>query len=351
MSMPMKTMKAIAVLTPGIVRVVDDVPVPVPGDYEALVRVRACGFCNGTDFQIINNTMGAHEGCGAYPTILGHEGAGEVVEFGVKVRHIQLGDRFIHPNLRPDVGNGYSKTFGGMAQYGLVADHKAMLEDGFKPEELPFRNKFAPMPRGVDFVDGGMLLSLSETLSAARNFGCDSTKDVLVYGSGPMGLALMTYMKIIGVKSLTAIDGIDERLEKARSIAKADRTINFTKENVDDLLAGELFDIVVDAVGSTKVIMEGSHRLKQFGRVGAMGVLKDTDCTINASRLKNNTLVHMLNFPYGEYDMMQENIEYIQKGLIDPKNYYSHVLPMDRLDEILDLVRNKKALKVIMTID
>jgi L-iditol 2-dehydrogenase len=49
--------------------------------------------------------------------------------------------------------------------------------------------------------------------------------------------------------------------------------------------------------------------------------------------------------------MMQENIEYIQKGLIDPKNYYSHVLPMDRLDEILDLVRNKKALKVIMTID
>jgi len=351
MSLPMKTMKAIAVLTPGIVKVVNDVPVPVPGDYEALVRVRACGFCNGTDFQIINNTMGEHEGCGAYPTILGHEGAGEVVECGAKVRHIQIGDRFVHPNLQPDVGNGYSKTFGGMAQYGLVADHKAMLEDGFTPEDLPFRSKFAPIPRDIDFVDGGMLLSLSETLSAARNFGCDSTKDVLVYGAGPMGLALMTYMKIIGVRSLTAIDGIDERLEKARSIAKVDRTINFTKENVDHLLAGELFDIVVDAVGYTKVIMEGSHRLKQSGRVGSMGVLKDTDCTINASQLKNNTLLHMLNFPYGEYDMMQENIEYIQKGLIDPKDYYSHVLPMDRLDEILDLVRNRKALKVIMIID
>lgn len=59
----------------------------------------------------------------------------------------------------------------------------------------------------------------------------------------------------------------------------------------------------------------------------------------------------MLNFPYGEYDMMAENIEYIQKGLIDPKNYYSHVLPMGCLDEILDLVQNRKARKVIMTID
>jgi D-arabinose 1-dehydrogenase-like Zn-dependent alcohol dehydrogenase len=135
--MSVKMMKAIAVLSPGVVRIVDDVPVPLPGEYEALIRVRACGFCNGTDFQIINNTMGAHEGCGGYPTILGHEGAGEVVELGRKVRHIQIGDRYVHPNLRPDVGNGYSKTFGGMAQFGLVADHRAMLEDGFKSEDLP----------------------------------------------------------------------------------------------------------------------------------------------------------------------------------------------------------------------
>jgi L-iditol 2-dehydrogenase len=200
-------------------------------------------------------------------------------------------------------------------------------------------------------IDGGMLLSLSESLSAARNFGCDKTKDVLVYGAGPMGLAIMTYMKIIGVKSLTAIDSIDERLEKAITIAKVDRTINFARVNVDEALAGQLFDIVVDAVGATQIIMEGSHRLKQFGRVGSMGVLKDTDCMINASALKNNTLLHMLNFPYGEYDMMAENIAYIQQGLVNPKNYYSHVLPMDQIEEVMELVRSKKALKVILTID
>ena len=343
-------MKAIAVLSPGVVKVVDDVPVPVPGDYEVLVKVRACGFCNGTDFQIINNTMGDRENCGHFPTVLGHEGVGDAVQLGAKVRYIKLGDRFIHPNLRPNVGNGYFKNFGGMVEYGLVADHAAMLEDGFAPDQLPFRNKFAQIPDDFDPIHGAMLLSLCETLSAARNFGCDPTKDVLVYGAGPMGLALMTFMKLVGVKSITVIDSIDERLEKAVKLAGADQAINFQHDNVDEVLKGRLFDIAVDAVGSTKVIIEASHRLKPFGRVGSMGVLRDTDVLVNAAQLKNNTLLHMLNFPYGEYSVATECVRYIQEGRIDPKNFYSHVLPMEQIEEALELVRSKKALKVILTI-
>lgn len=343
-------MKAIAVLSPGVVKVVDDVPVPVPGDYEVLLKVRTCGFCNGTDFQIINDTLGDREGGCRYPTVLGHEGVGDAVVLGSKVRYIKAGDRFIHPNLRPDVGNGYTKNFGGMAEYGLVADHRAMLEDGFKPEQLPFRNKFAQIPADFDPADGAMLLSLAETLSAARNFGCSPEKDVLVYGAGPMGLALVTFMKLIGVKSVTVIDGVAERLEKAVTLAKADRVINFRTENVDSVLQGELFDIMVDAVGLSQILIEGSHRLKPFGRIGSMGVLRDNDLLVDVSKLKNNTLLHMLNFPHGEYAVVPEVVRYIQSGQIDPKDFYSHVLPMERIDEAMELIRSKQALKVILTI-
>lgn len=343
-------MKAVAVISPGVVRVVDDVPTPVPGDYEVLLKVRTCGFCNGTDFQIINNTLGDREGGCRYPTVLGHEGVGDAVQLGAKVRHIKLGDRFIHPNLRPDVGNGYSKNFGGMAEYGLVADHQAMLEDGFAPEKMPFRNKFIQIPSDFDPVDGAMLLSLGETLSAARNFGCAPDKDVLVYGAGPMGLALMTFMNIVGVRSVTVIDGIEERLEKAVTQAHADRAINFRTQDVNEVLRGELFDIVVDAVGSSQILIEGSHRLKPFGRVGSMGVLRDSDLLVDVSKLKNNTVLHMLNFPYGEYAAVPEVVRCIQEGLVDPKNFYSHILPMEQIDEVMALIRSKQALKVIMTV-
>ncbi len=93
-----------------------------------------------------------------------------MVKLGKKVRNYKLGDRFIHPNLRPEVGNGYTKTFGGMAEYGLVNDNQAMLDDGFRPEALPFPLQ-GQFPNDIDFVDAGMLLSLCECHSAAVNFG------------------------------------------------------------------------------------------------------------------------------------------------------------------------------------
>ncbi len=55
----MEYMKAIAVSgAPMISAWWITFPKPVLGDYEALVKVHACGFCNGTDMQIITGTGG-----------------------------------------------------------------------------------------------------------------------------------------------------------------------------------------------------------------------------------------------------------------------------------------------------
>ena len=55
-----------------------------------------------------------------------------------KVRHIHVGERWIHPNLYPNVGNGYTKTHVSMAEYGMVSDNQAMLEDGFTEKDFPW---------------------------------------------------------------------------------------------------------------------------------------------------------------------------------------------------------------------
>lgn len=345
----MECMRSVAVLAPGQVKIVDDVPVPVPGDYEALIRVRACGFCNGTDFQIIRGTLPAHEGMKEFPTLLGHEGAGEVVAVGRRVRHIKIGDRFLHPNLREQPGNGYTKTYGGMSEYGLVADYRAMQEDGYTGQP-PFSGKFAPVPRDFAFVDIAMLLSLSESLSAVRNFGVTKGMRVLIYGAGPMGQALMKYMRLLGVREIVAVDMLDERLEQAGNLCQIDQGINSAKVDLKAALDGHLFDVAVDAVGSSKILLEASSFLKPGGRVGSMGVLRNGDTSIDITRLKNNTMVQLLNLPYGEYDVMEENIRMIREGKIDPGAFYSHVLPMDEIDTCLSLVQEKKALKVILTI-
>jgi threonine dehydrogenase-like Zn-dependent dehydrogenase len=344
-------MKAVVVVDKGVVEIRDDVPIPEPGDYEALVKVHACGFCSGTDFQVISGTLKESGGFMGYPTVLGHEGSGEVIKIGKKVRYISIGERFIHNNLRPEVGNGYTKTYGGMAEYGLVCDHEAMLEDGYSEKEMPFFKKQKKFPVDISYIDAGVLLSMSECHSAAINFGAKKGDKVLFYGAGPMGTALAMFMKLLGAEHITVIDSIDERLENVKKIAKADRTINFNKENVKEVLGDELFDLVVDAVGSSNILIDGSQFLKPGGKVCSLGVLKSNDTLIDVSKLKGNTALHMLNFPYGEYDIMPETIKMIQNGLLDPKNFYSHIVYYEDIHKAMDLVKSKEAFKVILNLD
>jgi len=263
------------------------------------------------------------------------------------VRHLGVGEKHIHIQGADPAGRPYTSTHGQMAEYGTLTDYAAMQEDGLAvPAGAPL--KPSRLPDDFDLVDAGVLLPLCECLSAVKNFGIDGGTDVLVYGAGPMGLAMMRYMRILGARSITCIDSVPERLEKALR-AGVDRAIDYAQVSVDEALNGQLFDRVVDAVGLSAVIMEGTRRLRPYGVVCSLGVLRKNDGLVNLSLLKNNTSVHMLNFPYGEYDVLDENLGYIRAGLIDPRDYYSHVMPVDDVAKALELVLKKQTIKVILT--
>lgn len=341
-------MKAVVVLEKGKLAVVNDCPMPEVGPYDVLVRIDTCGFCNGTDARIINEQMSRKQGLQPYPTVLGHEAAGVVVEVGEKVQNYKVGEKHIRIQGINPQGKPYTSTHGQMAEYGTIRDWQAMKDDGL---DVPWQPS-APcrLPDDFDLVDAGVLLPMCECLSAVKNFNINENTDVLVYGAGPMGLAMMCYMKILGAKSVTCIDSVPERLEAALKIAKVDRVINFAKEDKKAALEGCKFDRVVDAVGLSDIILEGSQYLRPFGVVCCLGVLRKDDSKVDLSLLKNNTFVHMLNFPYEEYSCFEENVDYIQRGLVDPKNFYSHVLPMDEVEKALELVTTKQTTKVILKV-
>ena len=348
----MANMKGIVVTAPGVVQVREDIPIPVPGDYEVLCRVHACGICNGTDFQIINGTMGTEAGFQGYPTVLGHEGAGEIIALGSKVRYLKVGQRCIHANLRPEVGNGYKKTFGGMAEYGLGVDYRAMLEDGVVDEQaLPFNGKFHTFPDEISYEDGALILSLSECNSAVKNFGINKGSRVLIYGAGPMGMGLARFMRLAGASHITTVDMVADRLERTKRVAQVDRILNASLEEPAAVLADEQFDFVVDAVGSSKILIDGSYFLRPGGKVCSLGVLKKADSAVAVTLMKNNTMLHMLNQPFGEYAIMDATISHIIKKEIFPKDFYSHVIPVSDIDVALELVRTKTAMKVVLSFE
>ena len=341
-----KYMRGIAAVGNGKVELVRDVPIPEIGPYEALVRMKSCGFCYGTDFHLIKGVMSVE--VDACPTLIGHEGVGDIVELGSKVRNFKVGDRFMNPVPRIMPGTRYGCTWAAMCDYTVVQDREAMIADGVSESLLnPRQLECIQIPSDFDIFDGGCLITLNECFSAARNFTVEG-KDVLVYGAGPMGLATMRYMRYLGAKTITVIDGVKERLELAKTLSQADETINFNEVDKAEVLKGRQFDRVIDIVGMTSILLEGSQYLRPYGIAGSMGVLRNTDKVMDLSKVKNNTLVQMLNVPYGQFDITMENIELMQKGIINPKDFYSHVMSVEDIEEVVRLVAEKKAIKVIL---
>lgn len=344
-------MRGVAVTGKEQVSIVDDIPMPELTDYAALVRIRACGFCNGTDMQIINDTMPKGEAGIRYPTVLGHEACGEVVTLGKKVRNIAIGERYLHPVFPLPKNPVYFCNYGNMCEYACVYDHEAMLADGFAETELPFRGGFLRLPDGFDFVDGAAMISILECMSAVKNFGVTPGMDVLVYGAGPMGLGMMKCIEFAKAGSITLVEGIDERIRRAMEAVRIQSAVNFTRQSPMEAFSNKRFDMAFDMVGSSKVLYEASMLLKPGGKLCSMGVLRSDDSCLDVSRLQNHTTLHMLNMPYRRFDSLQDALSLMDEGLLDAKLFYSHVLPFTDVRSCIELVAQKRAFKVILTFD
>ena len=91
-------MKAIAKTRPAHGVELIEVPVPKPGANELLVKVSVCGIC-GSDLHIYLWELNADRVVTKFPTVIGHEPAGEVVEVGTGVTGFKVGDHVASPKI------------------------------------------------------------------------------------------------------------------------------------------------------------------------------------------------------------------------------------------------------------
>jgi propanol-preferring alcohol dehydrogenase len=215
---------------------IEEVARPVPGPNDVLIEVEACGVCH-SDLHLADGDWKQFAGIVKKPLILGHEIAGRVVEKGVGVQNLRIGDRVGVPWIHWTCGgcefcregneNLCSKQMitgatvdGGYAEFVKApASHATKIPANLSPKEV------APLfCAGVTVYRA---LKQSKILSGQR---------LAVFGVGGLGHLAIQIGRGLGAE-VTAIDISEEKLALARTLG-ASTILNAASSNVVKQLLG-----------------------------------------------------------------------------------------------------------------
>lgn len=339
-------MKGLVITEPGKVELRNDLPMPEIDDYQALCKNIGCGICNGTDLKLIDGRL---RDFSVYPNVFGHEAVGEVIRVGSKVHSFKVGDRVLRSCLPDSVQ--MSSRWGGFAEYGLVDDYWARIEDGV-PADDGFRTRQV-IPPQIDAVDASMIITLKEVAAALLRLEMKADMDVVVVGCGPVGLAMASMCKCMGAGKLLLAGHHNDRLQTALELG-ADYAINTKEIDLVDFIEEKFpngIDLLIDCVGSVAVINQAMCVMKEEGKIALYGIGMHMGDCIDWDHVPYNFNIHSVQWPIAKYEEQVHDFvcKQITDGRVNLKWFVSHVLPVEEFDTGLELVRNRKGRKVVLT--
>lgn len=323
---------------------VEEVPVPPVRDGNVLVRIMACGVC-GSDIPRVFS-----KGTYKFPTIPGHEFAGQVVEIGKKADPGLLGRKVaVFPLLPCRVCP--SCEIGEYAQCSNY-DYMGSRSDGAFAEyiSVPVWNAI-PAPDGLSFEEIAMAEPLSVAIHALRQAGLDIGDHVFISGAGPIGLMLGKWAEAWGAGRVVLADidpaklAFAERVGFRHVIDARDRGL---QNLVRDLTDGRGADICVEGAGSSPSWENCLKAARPFGKVVLMGNPSgDMKLTQNGywEILRKQLSLHgtwnssVAGLPKNEWKLA---LDFMDRGKIDVKPLVTHRVAMEELSGTLAMMRDRK---------
>lgn len=324
-----------------------ELPMPVIGDYDALVKVESCGVCNGTDGKIVHKTF---KGIDTYPVVLGHEGIGRVVEIGAKVTSFAVGDLVTMPYIN-NLPEGYTSGWGTYSEYNVVGDAKAMEADGLIPDEYMYGQQ--KLPADFDPVSSAMIITFREVLSAFRVFDIQANQSLVVLGLGPVGLSFVKFAKLLGVGPIIAFDCQDGKLELAKKMGADYAFNNQTVDMVETVrsICPDGVDHALDAVGVVSFLNTGLEMIKSGGKIDVYGISAQMSCPIDWSKCPYNWTIQFNQFPskLNEGAALGQIVNWIQTGVLDPNDFISDVFDFADIKKAFEKIENRQTdLKMVV---
>lgn len=316
--------------------VVEEIEVESPRRGEVMIKLAACGVCH-SDYSVTTGTIPFPP-----PVVLGHEGAGIVVEVGEGVTGIAVGDAVVssfvsmcgkcrycqtgRPQLcdqaakaaftLPD-GTVRTKDLKGnplnvFSGCGVMAEYATLHTDNVVKID-----KDIPLDRAA-LVSCGVMTGVGAVVNTAR---VAPGSIAVVFGCGGVGLNAIQGCAIAGAAMIVAVDTADAKLEMARQFGATHVLNAKAEENVVKALrklTGGGADYAFECVGYGEIAAQAYGCLRKGGTAVVVGVASQ----------KDNTTVRTASLTFEEKTLTG--------------SYFGSARPREDFPRLLALYRNKR---------
>ena len=351
---------------------IETVQLEGPKEGEVLVEIKATGLCHTDDF-----TLSGADPEGVFPAILGHEGAGVVVDTAPDVKSVKKGDHVI-PLYTPECRQCEYCTSGktNLCQAIRVTQGQGVLPDGttrFSIDGEPifhymgtstFANytvvpeiavakirEDAPFDK-VCYIGCGVTTGIGVVINTAK---VEPGANVVVFGLGGIGLNVVQGAKLVGANMIIGVDINPEREKLARKFGMT-HFVNPSEVEGDlvpylvDLTKGGA-DYSFECIGNVDVMrqaLECCH--KGWGEsvvVGVAGAGKEISTRpfqLVTGRVWRGTA---FGGAKGRTDV-PKIVDWYMEGKINIDDLITHTMPLEDINKGFDLMHDGKSIRSVV---
>ncbi len=373
----MKTRAAVAVAAGKPLEIME-VDLDGPREGEVLVEIKATGICHTDEF-----TLSGADPEGIFPAILGHEGAGVVVDVGRNVTSLRKGDHVI-PLYTPECRQCPSclsrKTnlctaIRATQGQGLMPDGTSRFSMGkdrifhymgcstfsnftVLPEiALAKVNPEAPFDR-ICYIGCGVTTGIGAVINTAR---VEEGATAIVFGLGGIGLNVIQGLRLAGADMIVGVDLNDDKKAWGERFGMTHFVnpreidgdivpylVNLTKRGADQIGGA---DYTFDCTGNVKVMrqaLECSHRgwgqSIVIGVAGAGQEISTRPFQLVTGRVWKGTA---FGGARGRTDV-PKIVDWYMAGKIEIDSMITHTLPLDEINKGFDLMHEGKSIRSVV---
>ncbi len=350
---------------------IEEVDLEGPKSGEALVEIKATGICH-TDYY----TLSGADPEGLFPAILGHEGAGIVVDVGPNVKSLRKGDHVI-PLYTPECREckfclskktNLCQAIRTTQGKGLMPDSTSRFSIDGKPlfhymGTSTFSNytvvpeialakirQDAPFDK-VCYIGCGVTTGLGAVIYTAK---VEAGANVAVFGLGGIGLNVIQGARMIGADKIIGIDINPQREAMARKFGMTHFLNPNDVPNIVDAvvqLTNGGADYSFECIGNTKVMrqaLECTH--KGWGRSIIIGVAEaGAEISTRPFQLVTGRKWEGSAFggARGRTDV-PKIVDWYMEGKIDIDSLITHTLPLDKINDGFQLMKNGESIRTVV---